>query len=128
MVRPGMICWLTSGPDDIKSTFIVKDAWIAPTENAGRESEGSLSQHAQTQGVVAGIVQICHFEQVWRRTDASDLDNVLCNHKVECASPKDMKLDRVHTRIVMEIHGKTFNHFTTCKEILLAFHDVVLSV
>ena len=105
LVGRGTICFLTSALDKPRARFVIKDAWIAAEELAGKESEGSLLCHAKLQGVVAGVVQSRHFEEVRRGAHASDLDTVLRNRRVAC-SPDDRKLDRVHTRIVMETYGK----------------------
>ncbi len=126
LVGRGTICWRTSRSDDLESTFVVKDAWIAPSELAGRESESSLLRHNRTQGVVAGVVQIRHAEEVRRGTDPSDIDTVLRNRRVENVPPVERGFDRVHTRIVMETYGKTLDCFATRKELLVAFHDAVL--
>ena len=126
LVGRGTICWLTSRSHDSESTFVIKDAWIAPSELAGRESESSLLRHIRLQGVVNGVVQIRHAEEVRRGTDPSDIDTVWRNRRVETKSPVERGLDRVHTRIVMETYGKTLDRFQTHKELLLAFHDVVL--
>jgi len=126
LVGRGTICWLATGPDESESTFVIKDAWIAPEELAGWESEASLLRHVQTKGVVVGVVQIRHSEEVRRGVDATDLDTVFRNRRVEGASSSERELDRVHTRIVMNTHGKTLDQFATRKELLLAFHDAVL--
>ena len=126
LVGRGTICWLAERSDESESTFVIKDAWIASEELAGRESEASLLRHVQTKGVVMGVVQIRHSEEVRRGVDASDLDTVFRNRRVEGSSSSDRKLDRVHTRIVMDTHGKTLDRFATRKELLLAFHDAVL--
>ena len=76
--------------------------------------------------MVNGVVQIRHAEEVRRGTDPSDIDTVWRNRRVETKSPVERGLDRVHTRIVMETYGKTLDRFQTHKELLLAFHDVVL--
>jgi len=124
----GTICWLTSGSNDPESLFVVKDAWIAPEELAGRESEGSLLYHAKSKGVIMGVAQVRHFEEVHCGPGVSDLDTVLRNRRAERTSPDNIKLDRVHTRIVMETYGKTLDQFLTRKELLLAFHDAVLGI
>jgi len=126
LVGRGTICWLAAGPDGSETTFVIKDAWIAPEELAGRESEASLLRHVQTMGVVAGVVQIRHSEEVRRGVDATDVDTVFRNRRVEGSSSSERELDRVHTRIVMNTHGKTLDQFATRKELLLAFHDAVL--
>ena len=126
LVGRGTICWLATRPDEPYSRFVIKDAWIAPEELAGREAEASLLRHIQTRGVVAGVVQIRHSEEVRRGIDATDLDTVFRNRRVEDSSSSERALDRVHTRIVMDTHGKTLDRFATRKELLLAFHDAVL--
>ncbi len=126
VVGRGTMCWLAAGPDESESTFVIKDAWIAPEELAGRESEASLLRHVQSMGVVAGVVQIRHSEEVRRGVDATDVDTVFRNRRVEDSSSSERGLDRVHTRIVMDTHGKTLDRFATRKELLLAFHDAVL--
>ena len=126
LVGRGTRCWLVTGPDGSDSTFVIKDAWIAPEERAGRESEASLLRHVQTRGVVAGVVQIHHSEEVRRGLDATDLDTVFRNRRVEGCASSDKKLDRVHTRIVMDAYYNTLDRFVTRKELLLAFHDAVL--
>ena len=128
LIGRGTICWLTSGLNDSESTFVIKDAWIAPEELDGRESEGSLLRHAKCKGVVLGVAQVRHFEEIHCGTGLSDLDTVLHNRRAEGTSPDDIKLDRIHTRIVMETHGKTLDEFLTRKELLLAFHDAVLGM
>jgi len=128
LVGRGTICWLCSRPDHFNSTFVVKDAWISPSELGGREFEGSLLHHAKSQGVRLGISQVQHFEQVRSGKDASNLDTVLHNRQVEWSSPEGKKIDRVHTRIVMETHGKTLDKFTSRREFLLAFQDAVLGM
>jgi len=67
-----------------------------------------------------------HSEEVRRGADATDLDTVFRNRRVEDSYSHDRKLDRVHTRIVMDNHGKPLDRFATRKELLLAFHDAVL--
>ena len=101
---------------------------MAPSELAGRESEGSLLRRAKSKGVVAGVAQIRHFEEVRRGVDASDLDTISHNRRAEHTSPDAKNLDRVHTRIVMETHGRTLDKFTNRRELMLAFHDAVLGI
>jgi len=128
LVGRGTICWIVRGPDDSDSTFAIKDAWIAPEELDGRESEATLLRHVQTRGVVAGVVQIHHSEEVRRGLEATDLDTVFRNRRVEASASADRKLDRVHTRVVMDAYYNTLDRFTTRKELLLAFHDAVLGM
>jgi len=126
LVGRGTICWRATGPDDSASSFVIKDAWIPAETLEGRESEGSLLRHIRNQGVVTGVVQMHHSEEVRRGADATDLDTIFRNRRVEDSCSHDRKLDRVHTRIVMDNHGKPLDRFTTRKELLLAFHDAVL--
>ncbi|KAF8530000.1 hypothetical protein JB92DRAFT_557978 [Gautieria morchelliformis] len=112
------------GPD---AQFIVKDAWIRREELAGRESEGSLLRHAQAQGVVQGVAQLEHFEEITRSDDPNDLDTVLRNRQIDEPTAEDLKLERVHTRIVLKTFGKTIDQFATRRDLLLAFHDAVLA-
>jgi len=126
LVGRGTICWRATGPNDAESSFVIKDAWIAPETLEGRETEGSLLRHIRNQGVVTGVVQMHHSEEVRCGADVTDLDTVFRNRRVEDPCSHDRKLDRVHTRIVMENHHKTLDRFATRKELLLAFHDAVL--
>jgi len=126
LVGRGTICWRATGPDDSESSFVIKDAWIAPETLEGRESEGSLLRHIRNQGVVSGVVRMRHSEEVRRGADATDLDTVFRNRRFEDSFSHDRKLDRVHTRIVMDNHGKPLDRFATRKELLEALHDAVL--
>jgi len=69
-----------------------------------------------------------HSEEIRRGADATDLDTVFQNRRFEDSFSHDRKLDRIHTCIVMDNHGKPLDQFATCKELLLAFHDAVLGV
>src|SRR5882724_5165813 len=126
LVGRGTICWRVTGPDDSASSFVIKDAWISAETLEGRETEGSLLRHIRVQGVVTGVVQMRHSEEVRRGADATDLDTIFCNRRIEDSCSHNNKLDRVHTRIVMDNHGKPLDRFATRKELLLAFHDAVL--
>lgn len=66
VVGRGTVCFLVSALDDPWARFGIKDAWIAAEELAGKESEESLLCHAKRQGIVAGLVQTGHFEEVRR--------------------------------------------------------------
>ena len=57
LIGRGTICWLTSGANEWE-TFVIKDAWIAPEELAGKESGGSLLRHAKSEGVIVGVAQV----------------------------------------------------------------------
>ncbi|KAF8480548.1 hypothetical protein JB92DRAFT_3133211 [Gautieria morchelliformis] len=96
-------------------------------ELAGQEAEGSLLHHAQAQDVVDGIAELEHFEEVRHSDDPSDLDTVLTNPQVDRPTAEDMKLERIHTRIVLRSYGKPLNMFYTRKELLLAFRDAVFA-
>ncbi|KAF8520515.1 hypothetical protein JB92DRAFT_3094664 [Gautieria morchelliformis] len=108
---------------DLNSTFVVKDAWIPRGELAGRESEGSLLRHARAKGVV----QLEHFEDIRRSNDPNDLDTILRNRKIDQPTAEELKLERVHTRIVLKPFAETIDQFETRKDLLLAFHDAVLA-
>ncbi|KAF8522849.1 hypothetical protein JB92DRAFT_3110422 [Gautieria morchelliformis] len=112
---------------DINSTFVVKDAWIPRGDLPGRESEGSLLRHAQAKGVVNGIPQLEHFEEIRRSDDPNDLDTILRNRQIDQPTAEDLKLERVHTRIVLKPFAETIDHFETRKDLLLAFLDAVLA-
>jgi Fungal protein kinase len=114
--------------DDLNSTFVVKDAWIPRGELAGRESEGSLLRHAQAEGVVHGVAQVEHFEEIRRSDDPNDLDTILRNRRIDQPTAEDLKLERVHTRIVLKPFAETIDQFETRKDLLFAFHDAVLGV
>jgi hypothetical protein len=126
LVGRGTLCWLVSPEKNPDTACVVKDAWIAPSELLGRESEGSLLHHAQAKGVINGVAQVRHFEEVRNGRNASLADTVLRNRCLEDVTPEDMKFERVHTRIVMTTHGKTLDMFASRKELLLAYHDAIV--
>lgn len=122
------MCCLTSRHDIPGSSFVIKDAWIAPSDPPGRESEAFLVRHARSRGVVDGIVDILHFEEIPHPVDASQLDTVVQNRQIDRSTDEARKLERVHTRTVMKTYGKTLDKFTDRKELLFAFHDTVLGL
>jgi Fungal protein kinase len=126
LIGRGTVCWLTERVDEPHSQFVIKDAWIPREELSGRESEGSLLRHAQAKGVIAGVGQLEHFEEVRRSHDPKDLDTIMRNRQVDKPAPQDLTLERVHTRIVLRTFGETLDQFETRKDLLLAFHDAVL--
>ncbi|KAF8461314.1 hypothetical protein JB92DRAFT_3072201 [Gautieria morchelliformis] len=126
-VGRGTICWLAVKLEDPHSLFVIKDAWISRAELAGGESEGSLLRHAQSKGIVEGIAQLEHFEEVTRSNDPNDLDTILRNRQVDTPAAEDLKLDRVHTRIVLRTYGKRLEFFKSKQELLFAFRDAVLA-
>jgi Fungal protein kinase len=126
VIGRGTVCWRTRREGHPGSRFVIKDAWIPYEELPGRESEGSLLRHAQEKGVVDGIAQIEHFEELRRNDGSNELDTVLRNRQVNSPTAEDLKLERIHTRIVLRTYGKPLNMFDTRKELLLAFYDAVL--
>jgi Fungal protein kinase len=128
LIGRGTVCWSSSKEGYPGSRLVIKEAWIPWEELPGRESEGSLLRHAQAQGVVSSVVQIEHFEEVRLSDKPSDLDTVLRNRQVNTPTVDNLKLERIHTRIVLKTYGNPLNMFDTRKELLLAFHDAVLGV
>jgi Fungal protein kinase len=128
LIGRGTVCWSSSKEGHPGSQFVIKEAWIPCEELPGREPEGSLLRHAQAKGVVSGVAQIEHFEEVRLSDKSNDLDTVLRNRQVNTPTEDDLKLECIHTRIVLKTYGKPFDLFDTRKELLLAFHDVVLGV
>ncbi|KAF8478768.1 hypothetical protein JB92DRAFT_3133895 [Gautieria morchelliformis] len=127
LVGRGTICWLAVKLEDPHSLFVIKDAWIPRAELSGGESEGSLLRHAESKGIEKGIAQLEHFEEVTRSNDPSDLDTILRNRQVDTPAAEDLKLDRVHTCIVLRTYGKRLELFETRQELLFAFRDAVLA-
>jgi Fungal protein kinase len=126
LIGRGTVCWSARKEGHLGSRYVIKEAWIPCDELSGRESEGSLLRHAQAKGVVDGVARLEHFEEVRRSDDSGDLDTVLRNRQVDKPTAEDMKLERIHTRIVLRSYGKPLDMFDTRKELLLAFHDAVL--
>ncbi|KAF8480545.1 hypothetical protein JB92DRAFT_3041434 [Gautieria morchelliformis] len=129
LIGRGIVYWRTMKACDSEPRYVIKDAWMPLPchEHSGQESEGSLLRHAQAQGVVDGVARLEHFEHVQRSDDPSDLDTVLTNRQVSRPTAEDMKLELIHTRIVLRSYGKPLNMFYTRKELLLAFRDAVFA-
>ncbi|KIJ52404.1 hypothetical protein M422DRAFT_43279 [Sphaerobolus stellatus SS14] len=72
-------------------------------------------------GVTKGIPIFIHAEKVRQGVQRKDLDTVLQNRRIL------MTAQRVHSRLVMKSHRKPLNDFASRKELLLAFHDAVLT-
>ncbi|KAF8488454.1 hypothetical protein JB92DRAFT_3016664, partial [Gautieria morchelliformis] len=121
------VCRLSRKVGHPKSQFVMKDAWVSCDELPGREYEGALLRHAQAAGIVHGIAQLVHFEEVRLSDDPNDFDTILRNRQVDKPTAADRKLERIHTRIVLETYGKPITKFDTRKGLLLAFHDAVLA-
>ncbi|KIJ37513.1 hypothetical protein M422DRAFT_33638 [Sphaerobolus stellatus SS14] len=122
-VGRGTFCWLVRRVGDKKSLYVIKDAWIAQ-DLPGKESEGFLLKLANDKGVTLGIPLFQSSEDI-RQGD--DPDTILLNRKISNPSREYLKLDRVHTRVVMKAYGKTLDQFSSRKELILAFHDAVLA-
>ncbi|KIJ29803.1 hypothetical protein M422DRAFT_187936 [Sphaerobolus stellatus SS14] len=121
----GTFCWLAQRVGDMESRYVIKDAWIAQGL-PGKESEGTLLKLAHEKGVVMGIPEFQSCEDVCQ-SDSGDPDAILLNRKIFNPSQELMKLERIHTRVIMKAYGKTLNEFSSRKELILAFHDAVLA-
>ncbi|KIJ35616.1 hypothetical protein M422DRAFT_262212 [Sphaerobolus stellatus SS14] len=107
---------------DEKSLYVIKDAWIAH-DLPGKESESSLLKLTDDKGVTMGIPEFQSSEGI---RQGNDPDIILLNRKISSPSLEYLKLDRVHTRVVMKAYGKTINQFSSRKQLIMAFHDAVL--
>lgn len=131
LVGRGTLCFLIHKQHDTREIYVVKDTWtsIGGPELAGKESEADLLLHAQRQGVVKGVVQICHSEEVRLkgRNGRLAVDSIWNNRRVyqSESSVVNNGNQRVHTRIVMATYGKTLLKFSTRMELLLALYDAV---
>jgi hypothetical protein len=123
VVGKGTLCWLVRD-DRTDVEYVIKDAWIAPEELPGRESEASLLWHVQRQGVFKGVAQIRYFEEVLLGNESTAIDSILHNRRTTGAG--DRTMERMHTRLVLSTHGKPLDHFSSPMEFLLAYHDAVV--
>jgi hypothetical protein len=123
VVGKGTLCWLVRD-DRTGGEYVIKDAWIAPEELPGRESEASLLRHIQRRGVFKGVAQIRHFEEVPIGNPITALDCVTHNRRV--SGVRDCSIERVHTRLVLSTYGKPLDQFSSPMEFLLSYHDAVL--
>jgi Fungal protein kinase len=103
VIGRGTVCWRTRREGHPGSRFVIKDAWIPYEQLPGGESEGSLLSHAQEKGVVHGIAQIEHMEELRRNDGSNGLDTVLRNSQVDVPTAEDLKLklECTHGRIVL---------------------------
>ncbi|KAF8522008.1 hypothetical protein JB92DRAFT_2888933 [Gautieria morchelliformis] len=117
-------CWLVDSVEEPHKTYVIKDAWIAPSETQN-DTEGSLITHAQNMGVSCGLVRIRHQARIL--VPGRSEDTIIKNRRMRGGAFTDGStvLDRVHTRIVMDTYGKPIWKFSSRGELLLAFHDAV---
>ncbi|KAF8576675.1 hypothetical protein K439DRAFT_1397152 [Ramaria rubella] len=124
-VSRATVCWLVERDDEPRKYYVIKDAWIAPSETQN-EMEGSLIAHANRKGVVRGLVRVLYQGRV--KVPGRADDTVVKNRRIRGGALTDGMLtvqDRVHTRIVMDTYGKPIYKFSNRRELLLAFHDVI---
>ena len=118
-------CWLVDSADEPHKRYVIKDAWIAPSETQN-ETEGGLISHANSKGVVNGLVRIRH--QACIVVPGRSVDTIIKNRRIRSGTSTDNMetvQDRVHTRIVMDTYGKPIWKFSSRSELMLAFHDAV---
>ncbi|KAF8583187.1 hypothetical protein K439DRAFT_1634618 [Ramaria rubella] len=112
--------------EDVSSCirYLIKDYWVSDSESEGKESEASLIAHACSQGVSKGIPLICFSEDVHIKEMKGRLrlDSVANNRQDHSGN---LKLNRVHTRLIMTPFGKPFNRFSNRRELLLAYYDAL---
>ena len=124
MISRGTICFEAFDQQDGKQ-YVIKDSWISVDELEGKESEASLLAHARSCGVSKGIPLIRHSEEVHVRGEAGRErpDTILNNRRI--SSPSNLKLERIHTRIILSPYGKPLDKFSNRRELLLAYYDAL---
>jgi hypothetical protein len=121
----GTTCFHTNRADDPDTDYVIKDAWIAPSTLPGKEHEGLILQYIKDKGIVKGVAQLQHWEEVKCGKLKCDRDTVLYGRRIFNPTPEQQILDRVHTRIVLRTLGDTLDHFSTKLELIGAFHDAI---
>ena len=124
IIGRGTKCFAAVDEDD-EQEYVIKDCWVSVDELEGKESEASLLNHARTCGVSKGIPLIRHSEEVHVRGEAGRErpDTIFNNRRV--VSPDSVKLERIHTRLVISPYGKPLEKFSNRRELLLAYYDAL---
>jgi len=126
LVGRGTICWLCSRPDHFNSTFVVKDAWISPSVEGSSRGPCCTMPNPREYGLV--FLKSNTLNKFGVEKMLPTLTLCCTTARLNGVLLKGKKIDRVHTRIVMETHGKTLDKFTSRREFLLAFQDAVLGM
>ncbi|KIJ50807.1 hypothetical protein M422DRAFT_776795 [Sphaerobolus stellatus SS14] len=93
--------WVVHKEDEPVSRFMIRDAWISQLLPKGKEDEASLPQYIREKGILQGVQQCHHSQEV---SMSSQTDSIFVNRG-----------------------GKPIQHFSNWKELLLSFYDVVIA-
>jgi hypothetical protein len=123
IVGRGTICFAVV--DEDMKQYVIKDAWVSVGELEGKESEASLLAHARSCGISKGIPLLRHSEEVHVKGEAGrERPDTILNNR-QATSTSNLKLERLHTRLVMSPYGKPLEEFSNRRELLLAYHDAL---
>ena len=123
IIGRGTKCFAAADEDG--KQYVIKDCWVSVDELEGKESEASLLNHARSCGISRGIPLIRHSEEVHVRGEAGRgrPDTIFNNRHI--MSPDNIKVERIHTRLVLSPYGKPLEQFSNRRELLLAYHDAL---
>jgi hypothetical protein len=133
LIGQGTTIWHAHLAGSSDSDFIIQDIWQDPSLVLGKEDEATLLKHIKSKDISSSVLELVYYEQVQCATSRKDVDSVLqkCGVKFSDNVGSNYKLlDHIHTCLLFKSPGtiKPLGMFSSCMELLNAFHDTVLGM
>ncbi|KAF8588393.1 hypothetical protein K439DRAFT_1629854 [Ramaria rubella] len=123
LLSRGTIVWAVSlagqGGD-----LVIKDTWVPSAFEKGKQNEAVLLRRARRKGVMDGIAQLRHYEEI---QVGAIMDTVVNNRQMAFSRSAAFNIEKRHVRLVFSTFGVPLDHFTSKLELVAAFHDCVMA-